>query len=228
MIVSIITFFVGFLCGERTPTKNTTKSSVKDVTTANRVVDQTEATVRIVPLPWDTLEMLTVGDSSFMNMENAATQVAWARKHHVVDTCPGSVSMVANVKLTGCNSVFDHLHKQGPSPADDRQAALVVQILRDLQHANGMRVRWVATAQMIADALTKKESLPAWLTDVLQTSELHITERPDFARVHAEERWKAKDTKNQAHEQPQQAKGRSKDEHHAIASRRIVLQMRTM
>ena len=120
------------------PNKNTTKSSVKDVTTANRVVDQTEATVRIVPLPWDTLKMLTVGDSSFMNMENAATQatwVAWGRKHHVGDTCPGSVSMVANVKLTtltGCNSVFDHLHKQGPSPADDRQAALVVQILRDL------------------------------------------------------------------------------------------------
>ena len=52
---------------------------------------------------------------------------------------------VANVKLTAmtaCISVFDHFHKQGSSPADDKRAGLDVQFLRDQQHTSGICVRW--------------------------------------------------------------------------------------
>ena len=63
----------------------------------------------------------------------------------------------------------------GSSPADDKRAALHVQIPRDLQRSSRMHVRWVATAQMIADALAKEVESFA-LDHVLQTPQININE----------------------------------------------------
>ena len=61
------------------------------------------------------------------------------------------------------------------SPTDDNRAAHHVQIPRDLQRSSRMHVRWVATAQMIADALAKEVESFA-LDHVLQTPQININQ----------------------------------------------------
>ena len=70
--------------------------------------------------------------------------------------------------LTDCESLYDHLQKQASSPSDDKRALLYVQSLRDLRGTTGLRVRWVASAQMVADALTR-DAESSHLDHVLQT-----------------------------------------------------------
>ena len=120
----------------------------------------------------------------------AAHLAAPRNPHFELRKWPDEVDNVKLTALTACTSVFDHLHKQGSSPADDKRAALDVQLLRDQQHNSGIRVRWVATAQMIADVLTNRVE-SSYLDHVLQTSQFHIAEQPDIAWVWAEERQNA-------------------------------------
>ena len=60
---------------------------------------------------------------------------------------PDEVAKIPLTVLINCKSMYDHLHKQGSSRADDKRDAFAVQIISDLQETSGLHVRWVATAQ---------------------------------------------------------------------------------
>lgn len=95
----------------------------------------------------------------------------------------GEIPMTA---VTDCKSLFDHLTKQGSAPADGRILQLDIQILRD-DMQRGLRVRWVATAQMLADSLTKNVA-SRYLPFVMRVGVLHLVKHPDIEWVFLEEK----------------------------------------
>jgi hypothetical protein len=101
------------------------------------------------------------------------------------------VSQVGLVAVTDCKSLYDHLNKQGSAPPDDKRLSLDMQVLRDMMENGGLRVRWVATQQMIADPLTKA-SPGNYLSHVLRTGVFHITRHPEIDWVYLEEKEREK------------------------------------
>ena len=105
-----------------------------------------------------------------------------------------AVAQVAATSLTDCKSLFDHLHKQGSSPPDDRRLGLDMQILRDLMENGGLKVKWVSTTQMIADGLTKADR-SSYLRYVLHRGVLHVVRHPAIEWVCTEERRRTNEQK---------------------------------
>lgn len=87
--------------------------------------------------------------------------------------------------VADCKSPVDHLNKQGSSPPHDKRLASDMQIRRNLMN-DGMKTRWVATCQMIAEALTK-QSIGTYLSNVLRTGMMHFITHPGIHCV--DEEW---------------------------------------
>ena len=63
--------------------------------------------------------------------------------------------------VTDAASVYDHLHKTGSVPKE-RQVLIDLLTVRDLVEENVVDLRWIPTAHMLADILTK----PTGSTDI--------------------------------------------------------------
>ena len=72
MVCSIITSVASSLCGETPATHLSENSERRD--NSKQTGRPSKTSTPVVHLPWNTLEMWTVGESSSMNVDNAATQ----------------------------------------------------------------------------------------------------------------------------------------------------------
>ena len=78
--------------------------------------------------------------------------------------------------VTDCKSLYDHLvSPSSPTAIEDRRTSIDVIIIRESAKATQAFVRWVPTAHMLADSLTKDAGEPVELLRVcLQHSEYQI------------------------------------------------------
>ena len=109
---------------------------------------------------------------------------------------PLHVKEIRMLAITDCKSLYDHLTKQGSAPADDRRLQLDIQILRDMMENANLGVKWVATYQMLADALTKSTD-SQYLSHVVSTGRFHVVRHPDIEWIYVEEKRQEKERKKE-------------------------------
>ncbi|MBS80622.1 hypothetical protein, partial [Variovorax sp.] len=87
------------------------------------------------------------------------------------------VSKLSAVVTTDCKSLEQHLAAGGVGVLEDRRLQIDMASAREATAATAIRVQWVATAQMIADVLTKADvSASMYMRYVLRTGKFSYRE----------------------------------------------------
>lgn len=107
-----------------------------------------------------------------------------------VRRCREALSRRPPILVTDCKSLFDHLDSpSAPTAIEDRRTSIDVTIIRDSVRSMKAYVRWVPTAHMLADALTKDQGDPQdMLRACLKSSTYQISPESVVLQRQAQER----------------------------------------
>ena len=104
--------------------------------------------------------------------------------------CREALSRRPPILITDCKSLYDHLvSPSAPTAIEDRRTSIDVVIIRESVRAMTAFVRWVPTAHMLADALTKDQGDPMdTLRGCIRTSQYQIAPESTVLEQQAKER----------------------------------------
>ena len=104
--------------------------------------------------------------------------------------CRDALSRRPPILITDCKSLYDHLvSPSAPTAIEDRRTSIDVVIIRESVRAMQAFVRWVPTAHMLADALTKDQGDPMdALRGCIRSSTCQISPESTVLQQQAKER----------------------------------------
>ena len=86
-----------------------------------------------------------------------------------------NVKAVPVALITDSRSMYDFLHKRGSTPSEKR-LRLDLEVIRGQMLEDQLEIKWVATQQQMADALTKgSPAVFVYLKLVMETAEFRIS-----------------------------------------------------
>lgn len=100
------------------------------------------------------------------------------------------IQRVAPILVTDCKSLYDNIQSpSSPTSVSDRRTSIDITIVKESIRNGAMTLRWVPTAHMLADALTKDAGDPIdLLRSSIRSSKYHISPESDVLAKQAEEK----------------------------------------